>query len=472
MLQIWLVGATNVWKSTLFNRLIWQFRAIVTDIPGTTRDILYHKTIIDELGDVIFADSPWLEFKEEREFIKDIVDRSDVLLFVIDDSIWVTAKEQHILEYIRKQNKTKQTLLIINKLDIKRREVETDMALSEYHQLWFNKIIWVSAKKKRNLIELQDELLQISRKYVRDIDPENEEAKRVAAHKKSWISLAIMWKPNVWKSTLLNTLAKKKLAKVENVSWTTRDYLIWDFFYEEKQYTVYDTAGLRKKWRMHVIEKIAYKKTIDMLKYIRPITLFLIDSVEDISHRDMTLLEEINNLWLSIIVWLNKTDLLTKDEIETSMKKIQAYLNFAKYIPIIPMIATTWKWIKDVMKMIRIADKETKKRVSTNELNNIISKEFLTRPPRFPKNKICKLMYITQTEIDAPTFTVFVNNKDRANFAFKKWIDNSIRKHFWFIATPLVIKFRSEKWKGKDDKRYREFKEKKKEKREALDAIK
>ena len=460
-MQIGLVGATNVGKSTLFNRLIGQFRAIVTDIPGTTRDILYHKTVIDELGEVIFADSPGLEFKEEREFIKDIIDRSDILLFVIDDSVGITGKEQHILEYIRQQEKTKNTILIINKLDIKRREAETDLALSEYHHLGFENPIGVSAKTKRNLIELQDTLIQKGRKYLeehKDIEEDKEDL-----GKPSGLALAIMGKPNVWKSTLLNTLAKKPLAKVENVSGTTRDYLIGDFLYEENHYTVYDTAGLRKKWRMQVIEKIAYKKTIDMLKYVRPITLFLIDSVEDISHRDMTLLQEINNLWLSIIVGLNKTDLLTKKEIELFVKKIQNYLDFAKYIPIIPMVATTGKGIKDVMKMVRIADKEMNKRISTNELNNIINKEFIERPPRFPKNKTCKFMYITQTETNAPTFAVFVNNKDRANFAFKKWLDNSIRKHFGYIATPLVIRFRSEKGKGQDDKRYKKFQEEKKE---------
>jgi GTP-binding protein len=450
-MQIWLVGATNVGKSTLFNRLIGQFRAIVTDIPGTTRDIIYHKTHIDELGEVIFADSPGLEFKDERPFIQEIVDTSDTILFLIDDSAGITAKEQHILEYIRKQHKTKQTLLVVNKLDIKRKESETDLALSDYHKLGFETLIGISAKKKRNLIELQDELLQLARKYMKE-QPEEETDDIKNLPKPTGIALAILGKPNVGKSTLLNTLAKKQLSKVEDFSGTTRDYIVGDFIYEKKHYTVYDTAGFRKKGRMQVIEKIAYKKTIDMLKYIRPIVLFLIDSIEDISHRDMTLLQEINNIWLSIIVGFNKTDLLSKKEIETFSKKIQAYLNFAKYIPIIPMVATTGKGIKDVMKMVSMAHKEMNKRINTNELNTIITKEFIERPPRFPKNKICKLMYITQADINAPTFIAFVNKKDRANFAFKKWIDNSIRKHFWFIATPLVIKFKDEKEKDRKKK--------------------
>ena len=104
-MQIWLVGSTNVGKSTLFNRLIKQFRAIVTDIPGTTTDILYHSTSIDDFGDVIFADSPWLlEFNEERPFIKKIIDESHIILFVVDDSVGITAKEQYIFEYIQKSN--------------------------------------------------------------------------------------------------------------------------------------------------------------------------------------------------------------------------------------------------------------------------------------------------------------------------------------------------------------------------------
>ncbi len=158
-MQIGLVGATNVGKSTLFNRLIGQFRAIVTDIPGTTRDILYHNTLIDDIGEVIFADSPGLEFQDERPFIQEIVDTSDLILFMIDDKTGITPKEEHIIKYIRGKNKQKQTILIVNKLDLKWKEAETSLALTDYHQLGFKHIVGISAKNYRNLDLLQEEML-------------------------------------------------------------------------------------------------------------------------------------------------------------------------------------------------------------------------------------------------------------------------------------------------------------------------
>lgn len=160
-MQIWLVGSTNVGKSTLFNRLINQFRAIVTDIPGTTIDILYHTVTFGELDEVVFADSPGLlEFNDERPFIQKIIDESDLVLFIVDDVVGITAKEQHILEYIQKKQKKSQTILIVNKLDKKRKESETELALSDYYSLWFNEVIGVSAKTKRNLAQLKDLLIK------------------------------------------------------------------------------------------------------------------------------------------------------------------------------------------------------------------------------------------------------------------------------------------------------------------------
>ena len=155
---------------------------------------------------------------------------------------------------------------------------------------------------------------------------------------------------------------------------------------------------------------------------------------------------------------------MNSKQIDAMIKTIQEYLSFAKHIPIVPIIATTGKGIKDMMKLVTLVNKEMNKRIDTNRLNKVISEEYLTRPPRFPKNKICKILYITQTDIDAPTFMVFVNHKDRANFAFKQWIDNGLRKHFSFIGAPLVVKFkeRSEREENKPDDEKREVQRKSK----------
>lgn len=170
----------------------------------------------------------------------------------------------------------------------------------------------------------------------------------------------------------------------------------------------------------------------------------------------MTLIQEINNLALPMIICLNKIDLLNKKQQEFLIKKSYAIMDFAKYLPIFPISALTKKGVKDIFTVINKIKKEAEKRIDTGQLNDIIGKEFITRPPRFPKNKTCKILYITQVDINAPTFVVFVNHKERANFAFKKWIENSIRKYFNFMGTPIVIRF-----KGRVDSRLPKEDEKK-----------
>ena len=437
MFKIWLVWATNVWKSTLFNRLIGQFRAIVTDLPGTTVDIIYHKMEIDWIGKVAFGDSPWLlEFDQERVFIKKIIDESDLILFVIDDTVWITAKEHSIYSYIMEKNKWKQTLLVVNKLDVNYKSNQIDLAIADYYELGIENVIWISAKNELNLTEIEDFIVN----YFKDkenISDENEED-----DEEKPIPIAIIWKPNVWKSTLLNFLVWKELAKVEDYLGTTRDYITWDFEYKWQKYRVYDTAWLRKKGSIHGIEKIAYDKIRWMLEYVRPCIIFMIDWAEWVTHRDMTLLAEINNLALPIMVAVNKMDLLDSKQKKQIQLSVQANLDYAKYIPIVPIVAKEWKWVNIMLDMLGDIISEAEKRIDTNELNKAINTEMIKRPPRFPKNKICKLYYITQIDINAPTFVAFINKKDRANFAFKKRIENSIRNNFWFVWTPIVIRFK------------------------------
>lgn len=439
MFQIGLVWATNVWKSTLFNRLIGQFRAIVTDIPGTTTDIVFHDVYFESLGDLRFADSPGLiEFEEERSFITKIIDDSDLIFFVIDDSVWFTAKEQKIYSYIIETNKKDNTVLIVNKLDINYKSDEIDLAISDYYNLGIEHVIWISAKRELNIIEINDFILG----YFKDKEWKTSNIKR-----DNQTGIAIIGKPNVGKSTLLNTLVGTKLAKVEDYLWTTRDYITGEFSLDGKNYKIYDTAGIRKKWSIHGIEKIAYDKIKAMLEYARPAVIFMLDADQWVTHRDMTLLAEVNRLALPILFAINKIDLLDSVQKTEIQKKVQAHLDFAKYIPIFSIVAQDGTWIKTMIKMVSSIKEESMKRVNTNELNKAINLEMLKRPPRFPKNKICKLYYITQIDVDAPTFVAFVNKKDRANFAFKKRLENSIRKNFWFIWTPIVIRFkeRSEK---------------------------
>jgi len=249
-MNIGLVGSTNVGKSTLFNRLIGQFRAIVTDIPGTTRDIIEHETLIDDIGKVTFLDSPGLhDFTEEEVLIKQIIDHSDLILFMIDDSVGITAKEQHIYSYIIEKHKKNKTILIVNKIDIKHKEKEYDLAVNEYYHLGFEHVLGISAKKMKNLVEVKDLITKIINSTLLKKTSEEVEALTTSETQvqDNRIHMAIIGKPNAGKSTLLNAFMKKTVSKVESIPGTTRDYIIGEFTAEKKKYVVYDTAGIRKK---------------------------------------------------------------------------------------------------------------------------------------------------------------------------------------------------------------------------------
>lgn len=220
----------------------------MTDIPGTTRDIIEHETLIDDIGKVTFLDSPGLhDFTEEEVLIKQIIDHSDLILFMIDDSVGITAKEQHIYSYIIEKNKKNKTILIVNKIDIKHKEKEYDLAVNEYYHLGFEHVLGISAKKMKNLSEVKDLITKlvntplIKGETKGDLSIDNDNKNNNAIH------LAIIGKPNAGKSTLLNTFMKKTVSKVENIPGTTRDYIIGEFTVEKKKYVVYDTAGIRKK---------------------------------------------------------------------------------------------------------------------------------------------------------------------------------------------------------------------------------
>lgn len=205
-----------------------------------------------------------------------------MILFVIDDSVGITAKEQHIYSYIIEKHKKNKTILIVNKIDIKHKEKEYDLAVNEYYNLGFENVIGISAKKQKNLVEVKDVITKIINAEV--LKETTKEAEALVTSETqvqdNRIHMAIIGKPNAGKSTLLNALMKKTVSKVENIPGTTRDYIVGEFTMERKKYVVYDTAGIRKKGDIHGIEKIAFDKTLDMLKYKRPIILFMVDGVE------------------------------------------------------------------------------------------------------------------------------------------------------------------------------------------------
>jgi len=438
-MKLWFVWETNAGKSTLFNKFFGSFRAIVADISWTTRENIAEKiNWDDEWGYATIYDSPWItEFQEEFKYIKRIIDISDVIVFVVDGKWWVNENISIIADYIRKIGKEDKTVLAVNKIDTTS-PTKINLALAEWYSLGFQNVIAISAKNNFNLVELKEELEKIREKY--NIPLEKKDSKK--------IPFTLVGRINVGKSTLFNTIIWKEWSKVSPEWGTTLDYMSYPVNYNWTEYEIIDTAWFRRKWKIHWLEKIAViDKLWSMLKYKKPILVVLFDVSEWVTHRDMTVLWEMIEKNLPIIVAFNKIDTLDEETLKRYKKDLKNGMRFAPWIPIVMISWKEKKWLKQLFQMIELVHNHNKIEIPTSELNNLIQTAFISNPPKFPKNKSVKVKYMLQDQDNRNKFIVFVNKKDNINFSFKKWLENVIRKEYGFFGIPLIFEFReNKKW--------------------------
>ncbi len=430
-MKIWLVGRTNVGKSTLFNRLSWSYRAIVTDISGTTRELLREETVLWH-KDVLLMDSPGLEnTEEEMQFIQEIIQECDILLFVVDGKEELWEQEYHIREMILDAEKKDQTILVANKLDDKVYYGKADIFLSDFYSLWFGHIAPISAQQQQGLEELLHTITAM---------PWWKWSDGYTSQHSVDVPLAILWRPNVGKSTLLNRLMWEELAYVQDEPGTTLDYITAHLQRDGHKIDLYDTAGIRKKKKIVWLEKIAYAKTLSMLDHIRPVVVFVVDVVEWLTHRDKSILGEIIKMWLPLIIAINKIDAMEPKDVDHAIDAMRLSMWF-DWIPYVRISGSEGIGLPKLLQKVVEVYQASTQRVSTSGLNKILYQARVTTPPRFPKNKICKRKYITQVEESPPTFNLSVNNKQYANFSFQKWMENIIRKEYGFRWVPIKFTF-------------------------------
>lgn len=441
-MKLGLVWAANVGKSTLFNRLIGTYRAIVTNIAWTTRELLRDYSTWEEMKGVEIIDSPGLlDFTEELQFVQQIIRDADMLFFVIDAKTGIWAKEEQIAAMIIASGKKDKTVLVVNKLEWHFSDKKYAIALAEYYVFGFEHVIGVSAKEWENI----DILLDIVKEYRESIED------KPVLPKDDTINIAIVWKPNSGKSTLMNYLAKRVVSHVSDKPGTTLDYLTTDMVIGKKTFRLFDTAGIRKVARASQLERIAWDKTYKMIDFIKPAVVMLIDMSETISHMDLKIIGEMIQHNVPIVVALSKVDLVTNEkEKKQKMDLVIAFMSMAKWIPIITLSGATGEGVQQLFWVIKKINEEQFRRISTGEINKAVSTAMIKSPPRFPKNKICKLYYMTQVDVNPPTFVCFINSLDRQNFAFSRWIDNTLRKNFGFIWVPISLTFKEKN----DDSRW------------------
>ena len=446
-----IIWSTNAGKSSLFNRLIGNYRAIITDVSGTTRDWLQDEFHIHKNRYAVI-DSPGLEQDKNNLWqITDLIDKSTVILFVVNSKTWRTSLDDNIYNMINKAGKRKNTILVINKLDLdKYIDVEEhDLAISEYMVHGFDIIIWVSTKNWLNLEEMEEEIHGLAQKISGKRDPSPLEKN----FDKDIVRFAIVGKPNNGKSTMINRFAKEYISKVWEEPGTTLDYITTEVNHEGTEYMIYDTAWVRKRSKYKDIESIAHAKTFAMLEFVKPIAVLVIDWSQGITNQDHSVLDDVVQLKLPLVIAINKMDLLDewqKKSLRSDMDKILNRLTWVEKIYISAKNNSNLNKVLDKVKDLHA--KIANSHIPTPELNRYMQNAFLSNPPKFSKNKICKYYYVTQLpNTNPPKFVFFINDVDKANTMFTRRLENTIRKWFDFTWLPIAIEY-----KDRDGERKRE----------------
>ncbi len=430
-----IVGRPNVGKSTLFNRLVGARKAIVEDIPGVTRDRLYDNSDWDG-REFIIIDTGGIRFDEGDIFTREIkmqaelaIDEADVILFVVDTREGITDEDQMVAKLLRKSKKP--VVLAANKVENFGKQFE----YYEFYQLGLGDPIPVSAMHGLNTNEILDAVVA---QFQPGIDTEeNSDA----------IKLAIVGRPNVGKSSLVNSFLGEARVIVSDVPGTTRDAIDTPFEYNGQKYILIDTAGIRKKSR--ITEATEKYSVIRSLKAIErcDVALIMLDATEGVIEQDKRIAGYVHEQAKANIIVVNKWDLIEKDG--QTMKKfdedMRRDLKFLAYSPLMYISALTKQRIFKTLELVNFVTDQYNQRVSTSQLNEVINEAMMLNPLPGGGGKKVKIMYSTQVRTAPPTFVFFANHPDMVHFSYLRYLENVLRKNFGFEGAPIKLILREKK---------------------------
>ncbi len=433
-----IVGRPNVGKSTLFNALAGHRISIVKDTPGVTRDRIYADvtwlnksfTMIDTGG--IEPDSSDVILSRMRAQAQTAIDTADVIIFMTDVRQGLVDSDSKVADMLRRS--TKPVVLAVNKVD----NYKTQIAdVYEFYNLGIGDPIAISAEGKQGLGELLDEVMKYFAVSSR-ADEEDDTPK-----------IAILGKPNVGKSSLVNKLLGEERVIVSNIAGTTRDAIDTKIKRNGKEYIFIDTAGLRRKSKVkEELERYSMIRTVAAVDR-SDVCIIMIDATEGITEQDAKICGIAHDAGKGIIIAVNKWDSIEKDDktVNKFAAKIRQTLSFAPYAEITYISALTGQRLQRLFDMTdKVLDSQTL-RVPTGVLNEIITEAVAMQQPPSDKGKRLKIFYVTQVSVKPPTFVIFVNDKKLAHFSYVRYLENRIRDAFDFTGTSLkfIVRERSEK---------------------------
>jgi GTP-binding protein len=426
-----IVGRPNVGKSTIFNRLIGERKAIVHDFSGVTRDRHYGQSfwggrefsIIDTGGYV--PDDPDVMLKGIREQVHIAIEESDVILFAVDVETGVTDLDKAIADILRRQ--TKPVLVVVNKSDNERRSWQA----ADFYGVGFDKIFAISAINGTGTGELMDEIVALL--------PESEVLLESKVPK-----LAIIGRPNVGKSSLVNALLNQERSIVTDIAGTTRDSINSTLLVGEKEYTLVDTAGLRRKTRVQ--ENIEFYSTIRTHKAIQEcdVAILLIDATLGFEAQDIRILVEAEKFNKGIVLVVNKWDLIEKETntFKEYQDAIYQKIPDMKYIPILSISAITKQRIHKILDDVDMVIENRSRKISTSHLNTFLESILKERPVPVARGVQLKIKYATQVKTTPPVFAFFMNKPQELPANYRRFIENRLRDSFDYTGVPITMVFK------------------------------
>ena len=431
-----IVGRPNVGKSTLFNALAGEQISIVKDTPGITRDRIYadvswldkNFTLIDTGG--IEPDSKDIILSQMREQAQIAIDTADVILFVVDVHQGLVDADSKVADMLRRS--AKPVLLVVNKVDSMQKYM---MDVYEFYNLGIGEPHAISSVNKLGFGDLLDEVI----KFFPEGAGEEEEDERT--------KVAIVGKPNVGKSSIINRLIGENRVIVSDIAGTTRDAIDTEIKHNGKDYVFIDTAGLRRKNKIkEELEKYMIIRTVGAVERA-DIVLLVIDAVEGITEQDAKIAGIAHDRGKAVIIVVNKWDAIEKNNktVNEYTAKIRQILSFMSYAEITFVSALSGQRLPKLYELIDMVQENHSMRVSTGVLNEIMSEAVVMQQPPSDKGKRLRLYYITQVGVKPPTFVIFVNDKELMHFSYTRYIENQIRETFGFKGTPLKFIIRERK---------------------------
>ena len=441
-----LVGRPNVGKSTLFNRLTGRRIAIVEDIPGTTRDRIYGDSFWNGVGFKVVdtggleapgPDVPGMPRRNDqgsshfvdfiRNQVKVALDEADAIIFVVDGREGLTAADEDVAEVLRLANKP--LFIAANKTESEQSRLDA----VEFWNLGLTEPFPISAYHGDGVGDLLDEVVTALPAY-----PDEEE-------ESSAIGVAIVGRPNVGKSSLLNALIGTERAIVSAIPGTTRDPIDTEIVYDGQPITLVDTAGIRRRGSIEPgIEQYSVLRSMQAIDRA-DVALLLIDAVEGVTTQDAHVAGYVIEKQKSVVVVVNKWDAIEKDTntMNTFAEKVRDELKFLSYVPVLFVSALTRQRVSKIIPTVLDVVAARRHRLSTSEFNQLLREAYDSSQPPTRAGRALRLYYGVQVGIEPPTFTIFINDEDLLHFSYQRFIENRIRAHYPFLGTPLRIFFRA-----------------------------